>query len=703
MAKNKHTFLICLLLTAATLAVYLQVGSHGFINFDDDVYITANSHIRDGITIDGLRWAFATGRAGNYHPLTWVSHMLDVQLFGLQPRRHHLVSLLFHVANVLLLFFALNRMTKAPWRSAFVAALFALHPLHVESVAWASERKDVLSTFFWMLTLVAYGYYAERPRLGNRLAVIAFFALGLMAKPMLVTLPFVLLLLDYWPLERFAQSRAAPVVPSPPNASAPARTKKHKAQKQAPKIPARAKEPLNNELQWKRIRPLVLEKIPLFALTALSCVVTYIAQKGSDAIAPTEIFPLGMRTANALVSYLLYTAKTIWPAHLAVFYPYPASLPAWQVLAAALFLAAVTLAVLHRAARSPYLAVGWLWFTGTLVPVIGIVQVGSQAMADRYTYIPSIGLFIVAAWSIPDLLGGRRHAKELPAVFSVFCLLCLSILTWKQVGYWRDNVALYDHTLEVTKDNWLMLNNRGNALRSIGNDRGAVEDFTRVIELNPQFEQAYRNRGNAYNDMGDYVHAVEDFEKAIQINPESAPAYGNLGVAYAALGNNERALEAYGRAIGIDPAYPDAYYNRGVFYQSLRAYDRAIADYDKAVEYDFPNLVEAFCNRGAAYAQLHDQPKAIENFDMAIAVNPGYAKAYFNRGISHEELGQHMQAIRDYDKAIELNPEYPKAYFNRGMTYDILGNKNQAIEDMKKAVSLGSENAANFLKSRGID
>ena len=414
MTRNKQ-LLIYLFLALITLAAYGQVGGHGFLNLDDQTYVAANHYISDGITAQGLLWAFTTGYASNWHPLTWVSHMLDIQIFGLNPLWHHLGNLLFHVANVLLLFFVLHRMTNAPWKSAFVAALFSLHPLHVESVAWVAEKKDVLSTFFWMLTLIAYVRYARQPRSGSYMAVVAFFVLGLMAKPMLVTLPFVLLLLDFWPLGRLSPAQPARESRKKPIGPVSTRANKGKTGKSPRNTIAGNEYTLGNGLQWASIRPLILEKLPLLGLSTISCIVTYIAQTRSGLPAKIGAFSPGVRIANALVSYVIYIEKMILPVDLAVLYPHPASLPLWQVLGAALFLVAVTLAVVATAKRFPYLAVGWPWFTGSLVPVIGLVQVGAQAMADRYTYIPSIGLFLMAAWGIPEILGKRsRSAKGLP-------------------------------------------------------------------------------------------------------------------------------------------------------------------------------------------------------------------------------------------------------------------------------------------------
>jgi protein O-mannosyl-transferase len=737
MFKDKKILPICLFLILTTLLAFLQVWNHEFINLDDNAYITENPHIQNGITFQGLGWAFTTAHAANWHPLTWISHMLDIQMFGLNPQWHHLTNLFFHIANVLLLFSVLHRMTKALWQSAFAAALFALHPLHVESVAWVAERKDVLSTFFWMLTLVVYGYYAERPRVKSYLAVIALFALGLMAKPMLVTLPFVMLLLDYWPLDRLGKSKFAQVARAEAKNPGSERRKKGKKGKQAPRMPVEIEQPTNHEIQWTMIRPLVLEKIPLFALTALSCAATYIAQKAGGAVAPAEAFTLEMRLANGFVSYLIYIAKTIWPENLAVLYPHPGSLPLWQAAGSALFLIAVTFAVLRKANGFPYLPVGWLWFTGTLVPVIGLVQVGIQSLADRYTYIPSIGLFIMAAWGIPQVFKRRPYTKKVLAASAALCLLFLFILTRVQVGYWRNSITLFDHTLNVTENNYFIYNNRGHILQSRGDYAHALEDFTRAIEINPHYREAYINRGMIYNGMGNYNRAVEDFGKAIEINPKYALAFNNRGAGYMALGNSTRAIDDYNMALNIDPDYADAHYNRAIFYQSEGKFIQAIEDYDMAIKSGFDNKAEVFCNRGAAHDSLGEEMKALEDYGKAIELNPGYAKPYLNRGIAYGKLGNNKQAIndfsmvininpkdadayfnrgvaygvlgdperaiKDYDMAISIDPKFPNAYFNRGMTYEILGRKAQALEDLKTGARLGSRQAEDFLQTQRID
>jgi len=755
MLTNKQILLIYLLLTAAAIIAFQQLSQCDFINYDDDVYVTENIHIQDGITTQAIRWAFTTGYAANWHPLTWMSHLLDVQLFGLKPRWHHLTNLLFHIANTLLLFFVFHRMTKAPWKSAFVAALFALHPLHVESVAWVAERKDVLSTFFWMLTMAAYIHYVEhRTEDGERrsedgrqgtedgrqrtedegsfsgirfptsdfryLTVLIFFALGLMAKPMLVTLPFVLLLLDYWPLQRLEPKKSAQEFRTGINEPLSANKRKGKSGRNhtsgsgpSPDMMRglvrtlqsmlKEEKPAAHKYQWALVRPLILEKIPLLALAALSCIVTYFVQKKGGAVIPIEAFPLGARVANGCVSYIIYIAKTVWPINLAVFYPHPGLLPLWQVLGAVLFLGAVSFAVIRSAKRFPYLAVGWLWFAGTLVPVIGIVQVGVQAMADRYTYIPLIGLFVMAAWGTPELLKKwqptRPLRKEPLFASSVLILACLSIVTWIQVGYWRNSIALYDHSLKVTPSVGILCN-RGVAYEKLGDHRQAISDYDRVIEIDPKYADAYSNRGITYDKLGNHRQAIEDFERAIEINPQYADAYSNRGAAYGVLGNYRQAISDYDRAIEFNPEHAEAFNNRGVAYGKLGDQRQAISDYNRAIEFN-PKYADAYDNRGAAYGELGNHRQAISDYDRAIEINPEYAEAYYNRGLAYGRLGDYRQAISDYDKAIEINPQYADAYINRGGSYGILGNYRQAISEYDRAVEINPEHAQAF-NNRGL-
>jgi hypothetical protein len=513
--------LICLALAILTVITFWSLKDCGFINLDDNTYVYKNPYVQSGLNWNSIGQAFSSElvkESSNWFPLTWLSLALDYQIFGLNPHGYHLINLLFHVMNTILLFLILRRMTKKLWPSAFVAALFAIHPLHVESVAWISERKDVLSTFFWMLTMGAYSYYVEHPGFRRYSLILLFFVLGLMAKQMLVTLPFVLLLLDYWPLQRFQEIKPD-----------------HKVQ--AVKKTLEVKKPADPEYKWSLIYPLLWEKVPLFALVILSSIVTYIAQQKGGAV-HSEAFPLVVRIGNAFISYIAYIGKMIWPSNLAVFYLHPGVLLLWKVLESALLLIAITLVVIWRAKRSPYLATGWLWYTGTLVPVIGIVQVGSQSMADRYTYIPLIGLFIMIAWGVPDLLKKWNYRKEILLTLSALSILCLSIITWMQVGYWQNNITLHSHTLKVTDYNWPIYICRGIAYADLGNYRQAIDDYSRAIELKPDYAEVYNYRGKAYYGLSNYRQTIDDYGRAIEIKPDYTEAYINRGAVYLKQGDN---------------------------------------------------------------------------------------------------------------------------------------------------------------------
>ena len=457
----QQLMLISLLLVVATFAAYWQVHEFDFVGFDDDSYIYENQQVQHGLSLDNLIWAFTTVTVSNWHPLTWLSHMLDFQLFGMDSGKHHLGNLFFHIVNTLCLLFVFKKMTGSFWKSAMVAGLFALHPLHVESVAWVSERKDVLSTFFWLLTMWAYLVYVKRPSLPRYVPVVLFFVLGLMAKPMLVTLPFVLLLLDYYPLNRL---------------SFPLLSEKYKV---------------------KGFATLVLEKLPLIILAVLSSVMTYYAQQKGGAVATLDGIPLSLRIANSLVAYISYIGKMIYPAHLACLYPFSKMLPWWKVAAAGLVLVAITVMTFRSARKRPYMIVGWLWYLGTLVPVIGIVQVGSQSMADRYTYVSLIGIFIMIAWGIPELISGIRLKRTGLPVAAVALLCVLWGLTWHQAGYWRDSQTLFEHALSVTSENDTMHYDLANAYKNQGRLDQAVPHYLQTLRIKPDHEKAHNNLGSA--------------------------------------------------------------------------------------------------------------------------------------------------------------------------------------------------------------
>lgn len=522
--------LICLSLAAVTLAVFWNVQFHDFILYDDLPYVVLNRHVQSGLTGGSLFWAVTTMEMSNWHPLTWLSLMLDYDLFRLNPAGYHWTNLLIHIAGAILLFSLLRRMTEDIWKSALVAALFAVHPLHVESVAWVSERKDVLSAFFWFLTMGAYVRYTERPGAGNYLLIIAAFSLGLLAKPMLVTLPFVLILLDIWPLRRL------PVPFTRSNRTLP------------DDVGGRG-------VTWSHA---LREKLPFFFLALLSSVVTYLAQMSWKAMPSLEALPLETRLANALIAYVQYIVKMFWPVDLAFFYPYVLWWPPWILAGAMLLLTGLTILTMRVVERRPYLAVGWLWYLGTLVPVIGIVQVGSQAMADRYTYIPLIGLFIMIAWGVPELMAKWRFRKPFLSVLSVVVLSVLAGCSWQQVQYWRNSVTLFERALSVTSKNYLTHNNLGVALFLEGRTEEAVRHYNAALQIKPDYADAHYNIGMALAAQGKYEEAIHRYREALHVRPDDAGTHNNIGVALAAQGKVDAAIGHYTQALQISPNHEKA-------------------------------------------------------------------------------------------------------------------------------------------------
>jgi tetratricopeptide (TPR) repeat protein len=589
--------LVYLVLIFVTLVVFHQLPSHDFINLDDDILVYENPHVHAGLNKQGIAWAFTTFEAYNYHPLTWLSHMLDCQLFGLRPGMHHLTNLLFHLMNTALLLMVLRRMTGTLWRSGFVAALFALHPLHVESVAWVAERKDLLSAFFWLLAMWAYARYAERPGLNRYLPVLLFFALGLLAKPMVVTLPFVLLLLDFWPLGRMQFYQAG-------SDNRPLE----------PKVP---------------VFRLVWEKIPLFALAALSIVVTFAAQQKGGALKSLEAFPLTTRIANALISYVSYIGKMIWPHNLAVYYPYSGSVPVWHAAGAGLALICLTVLLMWTARKRPYLAVGWLWYLGTLVPVIGLVQVGSQAMADRYTYLPLVGLFIALAWGVPSLFTSWHHRRSILAISATILLVSFTARTWLQLRYWQNSITLFQRTLHVTTNNHFAHNNLGVALAHNGRPNEAINHYSEALRLKPEAFEVHNNLANVLAAQGSVDEAIKHYFEALRLEPDYDKAHNNLGNVLAGKGKVEEAIKHYSEAIKINPDYAGAHYNLGNALAAQGSVDEAIKHYFEALRI-LPDWAGAHNNLGVSLEKRGELEEAIDHYHEALRINPDYAKARNN-------------------------------------------------------------------------
>ncbi|MFH1350093.1 MAG: tetratricopeptide repeat protein, partial [Pseudomonadota bacterium] len=497
-------------------------------------------------TINGLTWALTSSHAGNWHPLTWLSHMLDCDLYGLDPKGHHLNNLLFHIANTVILFLVLSRITGARYRSAFVAGLFALHPLHVESVAWVAERKDVLSTFFGLLAIWAYIRYADQPGAMRYLGAFIFYILSLASKPMLITLPFLLLLLDYWPLRRFEFKN-----PSHSNRTPPV-------------------EPIQPTSRNGPMLPLILEKAPFLLLAMASGIVTLWAQQNWGAIKTLTAFPLKARLANAFITYATYIGKMIWPQNLAVFYPHTGEIwPLWQAIGSALFLAITSLLVIRSARIYAYLLVGWFWYLGTLLPVIGIVQVGLQKMADRYTYVPLIGLFVIIVWGVHDLVKGWRHRTIVLTLSTIFIFSSIMVITWRQIGYWKDSVSLFEHTLEVTSYNYVAHYNLGVYHTRQGNLKKAVHHYGEALKINPNFAEAYHSLGVSLTQQGHIKEAIPYYQKALRIMPDLERAHNDLGVALAMDGKIKEAISHFTEALRLKPGYREAKNNLEIAVQEI--------------------------------------------------------------------------------------------------------------------------------------
>ncbi len=615
--------LIYLALLLATFAVYAKVRHFDFVNYDDPDYTTRNIHVRQGLTVQGLEWALTSRDAANWFPVTWVSHMLDAQFFGLDSGWDHLHNVLLHALAAIFLFIFLRRATGARWRSALLALLFALHPLHVESVAWVAERKDVLSACFWFLTCWAYVWYAEQPGLLRYAAVASGFCLGLMAKPMVVTLPLILLLVDYWPLARLTGN-------------------------------------------WRRA---IWEKLPLLALAGAAAAITWLVQEHAGAV---KALPLATRLENATLSCAVYILKTFWPSRLAVFYPYPRNFALLPLLAAVVLLAAVTAGVIVLRRRAPYLLTGWGWFVITLVPVIGLVQVGGQARADRYMYIPMVGLLIMLVWGLAEVLEKLRVRVLAIPLAAAACLACAA-LSWIQVGYWRNSETLFRHALAVTSDNAVANHNLGNYLMTAGRLSEALPYLEAAVRIDPGSVPAHTDLGSALARSGRLPEAIAQFEDAIELAPDAPIPHNNLGSALTQAGRLPEAIDEFQTALRLDPAYDEARRNlaaaeaggsaeahlsRGIALIKAGDVSGAITELETALRID-PNNADAQNNLGVALSRFPErQRESIAAFEAAVRLRPDFADAQYNLGVALSGIpGRLPEAIRHLEEADRLKPD----------------------------------------------
>ena len=630
---------ICAFLALIVLIAFGRALGNGFVNYDDSEYVYDNPRITDGISFGGIIWAFTHVHAANWHPLTTISHMVDVQLYGLQPWGHHLTNILLHATAVILLFLALCRLTTSAvagigdagrdqrsrlqlYASAFVAALFAIHPLRVESVAWISERKDVLSGVFFMLTLLAYARYArsERRFVGKYLLVVLFFALGLMCKPTLVTVPFVLLLLDYWPLQRIHSTA--------------------------------------HGLNISTLRSLVVEKIPFFVLSAASCFATVVAQQ--KVIAANLKMGLTMRVANAAQAYVAYLAEMLFPSHLVVSHPYTEHIKVLPfVSAAALLLLITILAVIYRR-RFPFLLVGWLWYLGVLVPMIGLVQVGSQSRADRYTYLSQIGIYLIVAWSAAAIVSRFRLKRLVVGVPAVAVILLLVFCSFVQARYWHDTESLWRHALDAQTYDYIAHDSLGYALLQKGQIDDAVSEYRKALEIKPDYADSHNNLGNVLLQQGKISEAVEHYNRALKIDPNFPEPHNNLGNVYFKQNRVDEAIDQYRIAVAGRSDFSEPRYNLGVAYIVKGDWGHAISCLRAAIDID-PKYAQAHNKLGIALGATGEIDQALSEFRRAVFLDPKYAEAHFNLGYVLAHSGKQREAIEHYLKAVHLRPDYPEA------------------------------------------
>jgi protein O-mannosyl-transferase len=676
--------LACLLLAAATLALYWPVSRCDFISFDDPVYVTENPHVQAGLTWAGITWAFSGlhGEQTYWHPLTWVSHMVDCQLFGSKPAGHHLMNVLLHTLNTILVFLVFRRLTRAFWRSVALAALFGLHPLQVDTVAWVAERKNLLSTFFWLLTTWAYACYAEEsqvqslksqvPRLKSKvspaspalhaprstrhaaifyLLSLLLFALGLMCKPVLVTLPFVLLLLDYWPLKRFELSKLSTI---------------------------------NSQLS--AIRRLLLEKLPFLALAFTSSAITIVGHRSLGVLASAARLPWGLRIENAVVSYVRYLGKTICPSGLAVFYPYASPLPLWEVILCGVLLLVLTGLAISALLRRPYLFVGWFWFLGVLVPFIGLIQGGAQAMADRFAYVPLLGLFLAVVWGASELgVGWRLRPVALTAGAVLAIALCFT-LSRDQLRYWQNSETLFRRALQVTEANYLAYDLLGTYYGEHDRKAEAIENLRQSLAIRRRFEPLH-NLALAFASQGNYTQAIPLYQEALQLRPNEAAARKNLAFALTQSGQLQEAAAQYRALLQTTPGDLEARNSLGIALTMQGNVEDAIRQFREVLRAD-SNQVGTHGNLAYALTLQHEYQEAIEHYREVLRSDPKDARARQGLGSALAEQGRLDEAIQQFAEALRLSPDNPALHYNLGQALERQGQREQAAAHYTEALRL---------------
>jgi protein O-mannosyl-transferase len=673
------SFAVCLFLALAVWAVFGQTLRYEFVNYDDDIYIYENPTITGGLNLHKIGWVFTHDNGlDEWFPLTDISHMLDWQIYGPDAGGHHLTNVLLHAATAILLFLVLRKMTGTLWRSAFVAAVFAIHPLRVESVAWVTERKDVLSGLFFMLTLWMWARYAQkRSRVEGRESnagsaswaldprrwtldyylALVFFILGLLSKTMLVTLPFVLLLLDYWPLNRLSSS--VPRIPRP-------------------RLPA-----------WPG---LVLEKVPFLLVSAVACVPTVLVQKNVGSVVQGLTFP--WRVGNALMAYVDYLGHMIYPVGLALIYPHPGKhLSVWRVGLSVLVLFIISVGILAGRRKHPYLLVGWLWYLGMLVPVIDFMQAGEQARADRYTYLPQIGLYILVAWGAVECCDSWRYRRAILGSAAGVILAGLLAGSYVQTAYWQNSVSIWTHTLAYTSQSPVAHCNLGIALAAKGKLEEAVQHFNQALQLNPDDAKALNNLGKVLTTQGKFNEAMQHFERVLQLNPNDAKALNNSGVTLAFQGKPNEAMQYYERALQLKPDYAEAHYNWGNALTAQGKLDEAVQHYQRALQIN-PDFPEVHCNLGLVLTRQGKLDEAVQHYQRALQLKPDYAVARNNLGSVLAAQEKLDGAAQYYEQALQLNPNNADALNNLGVVLARQGKLDEAIQHFDRALQLNPDDAS---------
>ena len=674
--KLRPDILICLFLVIAILVVYWQVRNYTLVNFDDSSYILNNSHIRTGLSFEGIAWAFSFPGFDYWHPMTWLSHMLDCHLYGLKTGMHHQVSLILHILNSMLLFLVFRKMTGAVWRSAFVAAMFALHPMNVESVVWLAERKNVLSAFFWLLTMLTYTHYSKRPSVFRYLPILFVYTLGLMSKPILATLPFVFLLLDYWPLCRINLTHSV--------------SNNQKITKSN-----------NSEFKRSSIFHLALEKIPLIILSAVCIFLSSLAVQRLGTVISTASVSMNLRIKNALVSYIGYIVKMIWPHNLAVYYPYPQTLPLWQVVSAGMLLLCISFLVFRVVRSKPYLAVGWLWYIGTLVPAIGLVQAGLwPAIADRFTYVPFIGLFFIIAWGVPALVVQWQYREIKLGTLAAALFAILAVTTYSQVGYWRNSITLFEHALDVTNNNYIVQHKLGEALKLQNKTVAAAKHYSEALQIKPDFFPTRLNLGIILRDEGKLNEAIDCFSSALRLKPDRAEPHYELGITLEKQGDFDGAIRHYLEALRIKPDYAKAHNNLAIILSRQKKRKEAVFHFHEAIRID-SDYADGYCNLGIIYADQGDIENAVLYYRKALQLNPGMVQALHNlswilASCENERYRNGREAVEMAEKLCKTTRyDQPLALDVLAAAYAEVGEFDQAVTSAKKTLELALKQGHN--------